>query len=90
MVAVSGTYTAAISDDVILATGTFTVTLPTAVGNAGVSITIKNAGVGTITVGRTSSETIDGAASDKTISTTKAALEFTSDGAGWQITAAYL
>jgi hypothetical protein len=89
VVAVSGAYTAT-AGDVVLATGTITVTLPTAVGISGESITVKNAGVGTITVARTSSQTIDGAASNKTISTTKAALEFTSDGSGWQITAAYL
>ena len=90
VISTSGAYTAAIGDDVVLATGTFTVTLPTAVGNTGSRITVKNTGVGTITVGRTSSETIDGAASDVSLTVSKSAREFTSDGSGWQITAAYL
>jgi len=38
----------------------FTVTLPTAVGNAGQIYIIKNSGSGTITVNTTSSQTIDG------------------------------
>lgn len=38
----------------------FTVTLPTAVGNAGQIYIIKNSGSGTITVDTTSSQTLDG------------------------------
>ena len=53
-------YTATIADDVIVCTsGTFTVTLPAATGSGKV-LTIKNAGVGTITVDGNASETIDG------------------------------
>ena len=40
--------------------GTFTVTLPTAVGIAGQEFIIKNGGSGVITVATTSSQTIDG------------------------------
>lgn len=89
-VAVTGNYTASSADDVILATGTITVTLPTAVGIAGKRITVKNVGVGTITVARTSAQTIDATAADVSMATAKQAREFASDGTGWQITAAYL
>jgi hypothetical protein len=87
---VTAAYTVAASDDVVFADGTFTVTLPTAVAQPGRQITIKNTGTGTITVGRTSAQTIDGAASNLSMATTKMARQFTSDGSGWQITAAYL
>lgn len=89
VVAVSGAYTA-VAGDVVLATGTITVTLPTAVGISGESITVKNAGVGTITVARTSSQTIDGAAANGSLTVSKSVREYTSDGTGWQITASYL
>jgi hypothetical protein len=46
-------------DYVYICTSTFTLTLPTAVGNTN-TYTIKNIGTGTITVGTTSSQTIDG------------------------------
>ena len=42
-------------------TGSFTVTLPTAVGCVGYQFVIKNTGSGTITLATTSSQTIDGA-----------------------------
>lgn len=47
------------TDYVYLCDGTFTLTLPTAVGNNS-KYTIKNIGTGTITVNTTSSQTIDG------------------------------
>jgi hypothetical protein len=47
--------------------GTFTVTLPTAVGVSGNIYIVKNSGAGTITVATTSSQTIDGS-STKTLS----------------------
>ncbi|MBA2312753.1 MAG: LamG domain-containing protein [Actinobacteria bacterium] len=74
----------------VFASGTITVTLPSAEGISGRTILIKRTGGGTITIGRTSSQAIDGVAADKTLTVSKSALEFTSDGAGWQITAAYL
>lgn len=76
--------------DVLLANGTFTVTLPSAVGAISRRITIKNIGTGTITVGRTSSQTIDGAASNLTMATSKSSRTFLSDGTGWQIISTYL
>lgn len=57
-VAKTGTYTATISDYTIECTsGTFTVTLPTAIGITGRIYNIVNSGAGTITVGTTSSQT---------------------------------
>ena len=88
--AVTATYAVTASDHIILANGTFTVTLPTAVGIAGRMYTIKNTGAGTITVAQTGSETTDGSTTDTTIATTKAARTFMSDGLGWQIIDGYL
>lgn len=60
-VAKTGTYAVTSSDNIIDCTsGTFTVTLPTAVGCAGRYYTVKNSGSGAITVATTSSQTIDG------------------------------
>ncbi len=53
-------YTASTLDSVIFASGTTTITLYTAVGNLGRQITVKNVGVGTVTVDGNGSETIDG------------------------------
>jgi len=61
-VAVTGTYNIGTSDYFVDCTSnTFTVTLPNAVGVAGKIYIIKNSGAGTITLGTTSSQTIDGA-----------------------------
>jgi hypothetical protein len=90
VVKVTTAYVATSTDDNVFASGTFNVTLPSAVGLTGHRLTIKNTGSGTITVVRPTGENIDGAASNITMSTTKQAREFTSDGTGWQITAAYL
>lgn len=60
-VAKTGTYTVTAADGTINCTsGTFTVTLLTAVGIVGQSFTIKNSGAGTITLATTSSQLIDG------------------------------
>lgn len=57
-VAKTSTYTATVLDGTIECTsGTFTVTLPTAVGISGRVYTIVNSGAGTITVDTTSSQT---------------------------------
>lgn len=71
------------SSDVIFATGTITITLFTAVGNAGVAKTIKNIGSGTVTIDGYSAETIDGVATKEL-----AANEYCtiiSDGANWRV-----
>ena len=54
-----GAYTTTADDDVVLANGTFTVTL-IASASAVRTITIKNIGTGTITIDGNGSETIDG------------------------------
>jgi len=57
----TGTYAILRNDYTINCTsGTFTVTLPTAVGFTGQEYVIKNSGAGAITVATTSSQTIDG------------------------------
>lgn len=62
-VAVTATYAILINDYTINCTsGTFTTTLPTAVGVAGQVYVIKNSGAGVITLAATGAETIDGAA----------------------------
>lgn len=50
------------SDDVIVADGTVTVTLPLAGNSVGRPITVKNVGAGTVTVSATGGDLIDGAA----------------------------
>lgn len=87
---VTTTYSVVTGDHVILASGTFTVTLPTALAVAGKEYTIKNTGAGTITVAQTGSETIDGSASDLSLATTKESVTVVSDGVGWQIIGKYL
>lgn len=84
VVAKTGAYTATAQDDVILCNGTFTVTLPTAVGIVGKVYHIKNNGVGTVTVDGDSSETIDGTTT-KALSSQYDSISVVSDGSGWAI-----
>lgn len=82
-VAKTANYTATINDETIdCTTGTFQVTLPTAVGIAGRIYRIKNSGTGVITIGTTSSQTIDGSAT-KTLSVQYSGLIVKSTGANW-------
>lgn len=60
--AVSTSSTVADADDVIVATGTITITLPLASQSVGRTLVIKNAGVGTVTVAAAGADLIDGAA----------------------------
>ena len=60
--AVTATYTITETDSTIDCDGTFTVTLPTAVGSAGRVFVVKNSGVGVITLDGDGAELIDGAA----------------------------
>lgn len=77
------TLTAEESESVILCDGTFTVNLPTAVGNDEISYTIKNKGAGTITIDPSGTETIDGAAT-KTLAANEKA-KIISDGSNWWV-----
>lgn len=88
-VAKTGTYTATVSDHTINCTsGTFTVTLPTAVGITGREYTITNSGAGTITIGTTSSQTFTNFTATPTTLTmaTIGSRTVKSDGANWIIT----
>ena len=79
----SVTYTITESDFLINATtGTFTITLPTAVGIAGRVYIVKNSGTGTITVDGNSDETIDGVA-NVSLSTQWDIVRLMSNGANW-------
>lgn len=85
-VAKTATYSASATDNIIECTsGTFTVTLPTAVGITGREYWITNTGSGTITIGTTSSQTFVNVA---TTPTTLTVAQFTnyravSNGANW-------
>lgn len=84
-VAKTSGYTAGATDFVVDATsGTFIVTLPTAVGVAGKQYCIKNSGTGVITIATTSAQTIDGAANRK-LSVQYESFWVISDGANWKI-----
>jgi hypothetical protein len=72
--------TATSGEKIVLADGTFTITLPSAVAN-NAKIIVKLVSAGTVTI--TGSETIDGAAS-VSISTLNDALTLISDGSAWQ------
>ena len=66
------------------ASGTITITLPTAVGIAGRTYWIKRTGTGTITIATTASQTIDGAAS-LSITAQYDSYTLVSDGSNWFI-----
>jgi hypothetical protein len=84
-VAKTANYTITTSDGVIDCTsGTFTVTLPTAVGVAGRMYAIKNSGTGVITLATTSSQTIDGSLT-ASIPVSNMCLVVVSDGANWKV-----
>jgi hypothetical protein len=61
------------------------VTLPTAVGFSGKNYVLKNRGTGVVTVGTTSSQTIDGSSSK--ILNNNDSIEIVSDGSNWIIVA---
>ena len=82
------TYTIVATDGLILADatgGAFTVTLPTAVGNAGQQFIVKriSTGANVLTIATTGAQTIDGAATYLPVAWE--AVPLTSDGANWVI-----
>lgn len=88
-IAKTSTYNITTSDYTINCTsGTFTVTLPTAVGISGQIFVVKNSGTGTITIATTSSQTIDTVTS-KTLNTQNSGFAFQSNGANWIIISAF-
>ena len=85
-VAKTANYTATISDYTIDCTsGTFTVTLPTAVGITGRIYVVKNSGAGSITVATTSSQTIDGSTT-YTLGTQYKYVVLQSNNSAWIVT----
>lgn len=81
----TGTYIITNDDCVVLCTsGTFTVTLPTAVGIDGQYFIVKNMGTGVITVDANGSQTMDGQL-NKTLAVQYESLTFISNGANWAI-----
>lgn len=76
-------YPATADDVIILCDGTFTVTLPTAVGISGKTYRIKNIGTGIITVATTSGQTIDNLTSFTL--TGLESIEPCSDNANWWV-----
>jgi len=80
--AVTGTYTLTSEDYLIDCSGTFTVTLPTAVGFTGEYI-IKNTGAGIVTMNTTGGESIDDNPSGVITLVHPDSLVVRSDGANW-------
>jgi hypothetical protein len=76
-------YAVTADDYFVDCSGTFNVTLPTAVGIAGKIYIVKNSGSGLITVNTTSSQTIDGSLT-KTLSQNDS-IYLTSNGNNWLI-----
>lgn len=71
------------TDYVYLVTGTHTVTMPTAVGNSNL-YTIKNVGIGTVTIHFNGVQTADGST---TITLSKyQSVDLVSDNTNWSIT----
>jgi hypothetical protein len=81
----TSTYTIDNEDCVVNCTsGTFTVTLPTAVGVEGQYFIVKNSGTGVITIDGDGSETIDGQ-SNKILAVQYESMTMISDGANWKV-----
>jgi len=80
------TYSATTTDNVILAnpSATQTITLYTAVGNTGRTVTIKNISSQIVIIATTSAQTIDGA-SQRTLTTQYDGVTLVSDGSNWYI-----
>lgn len=77
----TSTYSITETDYVVRCSGTFTVTLPTAVGVSDKIYLIKNSGVGVITLDTTSSQTIDGVTTQTVLAGNW--IEVQSDGSNW-------
>ena len=81
--AVSATYAIKTSDYLLdFTSGTFTATLPTAVGCTGKTYVLKNSGTGIVTIATTSSQTIDGA-TPVILTTQYSTITVVSNGTNW-------
>lgn len=86
LTAATSNYTTLSTDDVIDCTsGTFDITLISAVGRAGKIQHIKNSGSGLITIKTASAQTIDGIASGSLVLDQYTSLSVVSDGSNWII-----
>lgn len=74
---------AASTDYVYYVSGTTTITMPTAVGNTN-RYTIKNVGVGVVTIQTVSGQTIDGS-NPITLPVTNTSLDLISDNSNWRV-----
>lgn len=82
---ISSNYTASIEDDVLLCTGSITITLPElSTVSSGFYIHVKNNGTDTVTIQPFGNETIDGATLAE-ISTQYNSFYLTTDGTNWFI-----
>ena len=82
----SSTYSISLTDQMVDCTsGTWTATLPSAVtAKAGRMYVVKNSGTGTLTLATTSSQTIDGSSTSRTLAQW-AVFRLVSDGANWKL-----
>lgn len=84
--AITSTDTVLVTDSTVNATtGTFVLTLETAVGNTGLTHNLKNSGAGVVTINTTSSQTIDGGASGSITLSQYDNITVQSNGANWII-----
>jgi hypothetical protein len=82
--AITAARTLTVADSIINCTsGTFAVTLPSAVGIAGREYVIKNSGAGVITINTTAAQTVDGSASGALTLSQFGLLRTVSNGANW-------
>lgn len=80
----TGSYALTAQDSIVTVNGTYTITLPTAVGCAGRRYTITNVGTGVVTVDTTSSQTLDGELT-QTLNQ-RDSMDVVSTGSEWLIT----
>ncbi|MBS1645709.1 MAG: hypothetical protein JST67_00065 [Bacteroidetes bacterium] len=84
--AVSGSYSiAALDNQIDCQSGTYTLTLPSAIPLTGIEYVISDSGTGTITIATTGSQTINGVSS-YTLTTQWTGVRLRSTGANWVIT----